>query len=322
MSFHALSPSEIDYIRQGVAADLRADGRARLDRRRVRIETGLVSQASGSCLCVVDGGTCVLVGVKAEVGSVDPSLSEEDKGVKAGGEGGEGGIVGGGEGGEDVMRDRNVGRIVCHVDCSPSALRALSAREQTSLSHSYSQLLTRLLNNAQSSGIDLRSLCIIPGSTCWVLNVDVLVLDYGGNLLDAIGIAVRGALMNTRLAKTKVEELDGEVEFDIAEEETERVAGAKDVPVIVTVTKIGTRFVADASPLEELSASSRVFVAVNREGQISGVQKSGEGGIKPGQVAEMISTAREIGVEMVRLMDGIVSLQERREGEQKVGFSW
>jgi exosome complex RNA-binding protein Rrp42 (RNase PH superfamily) len=38
----------------------------------------------------------------------------------------------------------------------------------------FGEMLNRVLNGDQG-GLDLRSLCIIPGSTCWVVYVDALV---------------------------------------------------------------------------------------------------------------------------------------------------
>ena len=66
-----ISPSERDFITKGVQANIRADGRARLDYRHIILETGLISQASGSARCRLGEGTDVLVGVKVEIGQVD-----------------------------------------------------------------------------------------------------------------------------------------------------------------------------------------------------------------------------------------------------------
>ncbi len=57
----------------------------------------------------------------------------------------------------------------------------------------YAQLLNKTLNGPQG-GINLESLCIIPGKVAWCLNVDVLILDWGGNIFDAVVMAVRGML--------------------------------------------------------------------------------------------------------------------------------
>lgn len=40
-------------------------------------------------------------------------------------------------------------------------------------------------------GLDLTTLCIVPGKCCWVLNLDILVLAMGGSVPDAASIAVK-----------------------------------------------------------------------------------------------------------------------------------
>lgn len=50
-------------------------------------------------------------------------------------------------------------------------------------------------------GLDLSQLSIVAGKTCWVLYCDALVLNMDGNVLDALGLAVKAALSDTRVPK-------------------------------------------------------------------------------------------------------------------------
>jgi exosome complex component RRP42 len=78
-----ISPAERDYILKGIECNIRVDGRQRQDYREVTLETGVVSQASGSARVRIAGGTDVLVSVKAEIGpvQVDPETGDgADKG--------------------------------------------------------------------------------------------------------------------------------------------------------------------------------------------------------------------------------------------------
>lgn len=54
---------------------------------------------------------------------------------------------------------------------------------------------------AAGSGLDLASLCLVPGKTCWLVYVDALVLNDGGNVLGALSMAARAALALTRVYK-------------------------------------------------------------------------------------------------------------------------
>ena len=58
-----ISRAEKDFIRQGLKAGIRNDGRKPLQFRELVLETGLLAQTSGSAQCQL-GGTRVLVGVK------------------------------------------------------------------------------------------------------------------------------------------------------------------------------------------------------------------------------------------------------------------
>ncbi|KAJ3018903.1 Exosome complex component RRP42 [Thoreauomyces humboldtii] len=307
-----------DYITKGVDRAVRADGRSRLDIRESQLETGMITQASGSCRITLEGGTDVLVGVKVEVGSIEPDAEAEAEDTDAAPtlHGDDADV-----GGSSMFKDRDRGRIVCNVECSPSATRIFDPRDVENMCNEYAQLMNRVLNGAHG-GVDLKSLCIIPGSTCWILNVDALVLDYGGNLLDAIFLATRGALHNTRIPRATVEQSDGRVEFEIADEETEVVRGWEDVPVAVSLSKIGYRHIVDATPLEELCSSARLTVAINRRGNLCALQKGGQGGIEPSLLAEMVQTAKQLGLSLLRKQDTSLAGEEARiaNGIDPTGF--
>jgi len=57
--------------------------------------------------------------------------------------------------------------------------------------------------------LDLKSLCVLPGKTCWVVYVDALLLNDGGNVLDALSIAARAALALTRIPKVREPAVQG-----------------------------------------------------------------------------------------------------------------
>eukprot|EP00842_Homolaphlyctis_polyrhiza_P000358 jgi/Hompol1/1322/HPOL_005558-RA len=298
-----IGESERNYITAGVESGIRADGRGPEDSRQLFLETGVITQASGSCRVTIDWGTDVLVGVKAQVGDIESgaetatvddlertgnaSAANTDEAAQVSIDAASGTLgMPGLDGSNDTQR-QNAGRIVFSVECSPSAKSTLSSKEIDDMCNEYSQILNRTLNGPHG-GIDLGSLCIIPGSTCWVISVDVLILDYGGNVMDTIFMAVRGALHNTRLPKVTVEQTDGHFEFDIADEETEPLKGRENVPVALTLSKIGSGCIVDATPIEDLCSNARVTVFANRSNNVCGLQKSGKGSLDPSILADMI----------------------------------
>lgn len=61
--------------------------------------------------------------------------------------------------------------------------------------------------------------------------------------MDAIFIATKAALFNTRIPKTQIQDMgDGEFEFEVLDdvEDAERLEGVENVPVGVTLNKVWT----------------------------------------------------------------------------------
>lgn len=132
---------------------------------------------------------------------------------------------------------------------APSASQQFEGRGADDLNNELTQIMTRILSNtsatsssaSSAAGINLSKLCIIPGQQCWILYVDALVLDYGGNLMDAIFMGTRAAIFDTRIPKTEVQDLgDGQFEFEVLDdaEDTDIVDGREDMPICVTLNKV------------------------------------------------------------------------------------
>lgn len=132
---------------------------------------------------------------------------------------------------------------------APSASQQFEGRGADDLNNELTQMMTRILSNtpaisssaSSAAGINLSKLCIIPGQQCWILYVDALVLDYGGNLMDAIFMGTRAAIFDTRIPKTEVQDLgDGQFEFEVLDdaEDTDIVEGREDMPICVTLNKV------------------------------------------------------------------------------------
>ncbi|KAI9136618.1 ribosomal protein S5 domain 2-type protein [Paraphysoderma sedebokerense] len=283
----AISPSEIDYITKGVDLDVRSDGRSRVQYRDFIIETGLLANASGSCRVKLDQ-TDVLVGVKAEVDDVSA----------------------------EGMTWSKKGRVMCTVDCSPSVTLGSSSRTTEDFTTSTSQLLTNLYNSPSTS-LDLAQLLIIPNTTIWTIYIDVLVLADGGNLLDAIVLACKSALMNTRIPKTVVQEVGGQMEFEVSDDvaEMEQLTGAQNLPVCVTVNKISHRHIVDATPLEEACSTASLYVFVSPSGVLTLLQKSGRGSVEPSLMIEMIQSGRKIGNVLNKRLMEVLQKEQKWESE-------
>ncbi|XP_045634627.1 exosome complex component RRP42 isoform X3 [Ursus americanus] len=285
MASVALSEAEKVYIVHGVQEDLRVDGRGCEDYRCVEVETDVVSNTSGSArvkLGIEDpsqtlgghlprseglltfskshfGHTDILVGVKAEMGT--PKLEKA-----------------------------NEGYLEFFVDCSANATPEFEGRGGDDLGTEIANTLYRIFNN--KSSVDLKSLCISPREHCWILYVDVLLLECGGNLFDTICIAVKAALFNTRIPRVRVlEDEEGSKDIELSDDPYDCIRlSVENVPCIVTLCKIGYRHVVDATLQEEACSLASLLVSVTNTGVVTCMRKVGKGSLDPESIFEMMET--------------------------------
>lgn len=280
-----LSTSEKEYIRLGVESDLRSDGRKRLDFRPFGLEVDVVPQAAGSARLRL-GRTDILVSVKTDIGRPD-------------------------------LASPSHGSIACSVDAASGAAAAASAGAGSSTGDQddrgrndrlaeLSTTLTALLRT--SGGLDLSQLCIVPGRHCWLLHVDVLILDEDGNLLDAIVLASRAALARCRLPGVAVEEGGEETEIVLSDDPAlSRLLDTASVPVTVTLCQLGASFVADATVSEEACSEAALSLAVDSAGSVLYTKKMLGGSIEPSRLVDMLHSGQRLAASILAALDAELS---------------
>ncbi|KAJ1667823.1 hypothetical protein IW140_001374 [Coemansia sp. RSA 1813] len=304
MASLVLSPAEQDFIIRGVEKGFRSDGRSNLDRREVTLQTGMISQANGSARCRIGNlgvGTDVLVGVKAEVNTWAPGEPE------------------------------TMGSVICNVECSPSAAQEFEGRGADEINVELTQLLDRIISGGSQGddGLDLSALCIIPKQAYWVLHVDALVLDVRGGIADALVMATRAALMETRLPRVVVETITDDAgttqaEFDVVDDAEDMVAlsGVSGLPLAVTFNQIGKRYTVDASEQEEAVTQAKITVAVSPRMDICAIQKGGMSrGFPPSLLSEILQTAQRIAKEEFAKFATLYEEAAKRSEQQSDGPS-
>lgn len=284
-----LSSFERTFIVNGVEQDFRSDGRSCHDYRHFEVETGIVSNTSGSARLRLST-TDILVGVKAEIG--EPHLEKP-----------------------------NYGYIEFFVDCSANASPEFEGRGGDELGAMLAKTLEKAYNH--KSAIDLESLCILPGKQCWVLYIDALVLECGGNLFDCVSLAVKAALHNTRIPNVSVSMEEGGEELEISDDPHDcRRLDVNSIPVTVTMSKIGHRHVVDASLQEEACSLAQLLVSVNGDNNICAMQKVGQGALDPDSIFEMTETASSVGKSLNKALLKVLEKEEVETSKKKdkVGF--
>lgn len=261
-----LSSSEREYIRMGVGENLRADGRTNKALRSLKVELGVVPQASGSARVRL-GGSDVLVSIKGDI-SV-PSEEEPHKGI-----------------------------VKCMVDASSVASLAagMGAVEDRQVQERNAEL-TAILNDIfiKSGALPREKLCIVKEKHCWWLYIDALVLEYDGNLIDPLVLATRFALDSLTLPSVRIEEGGEATEIVLAEEaDPDKHIDASILPITVTIAKIGNTYCVDPTKPEELCTEAALLISLNPStGDVIALRKVGCGYFDPASLPELLSIARE-----------------------------
>ncbi|KAH8258490.1 hypothetical protein KR038_012128 [Drosophila bunnanda] len=294
MAYVALSEAEKTFILHGVEEDFRCDGRSRRDYRPMELETGLVSNASGSARLRL-ANTDILVGVKTEIDVPDPLTPD-------------------------------FGKLEFFVDCSANATPEFEGRGGSDLA----QELVLSLQNAYESPLafDYRTLCLIPGQQCWKLFIDILILECGGNLHDAVSLAAKAALFNTKLPRVTATLLDaGITDLIISDNpyDCTRI-GIDNVPLLVTVCKIGDFCLVDPSAEEEVCSTVSMVVSVSMRNGVaflSGTHLTGGGAMHRDTMGNCLQLGLSIGEHLDTLLAKMLKQEQDRVGPKRpktVGF--
>ena len=300
-----MSAGEIAYTLQGAAADMREDGRARLDFRHLSLEVGLLPQTSGSARLRI-GGTEVLVGVVAVL--AEPPATTPDMGrlvVAVGcGPGGDAAVAAG----LPEYTSTGGGSLGSSSTASSQAQHSLLEDKRVWLEGALAQLY-----GPTTMGGPLRALCIAPGRQCWELRVHVQLIRADGCPLDAASLAIRAALHATRVPRVAVaataseaasEATSGQqqpaqpqqaLDLDLDESLDESLPfDAAAVPVYVTLASLGGHLVADCTAKERKAAGAALSLALDADGQVAALCGGGGYGLHLAAVATAMALAQQL----------------------------
>lgn len=243
-----------ENIMNALEKGVRIDGRKPTDYRQLSVTLNYAKKAEGSALVKL-GDTMVLAGVK---------LEEE----------------------EPFPDTPNQGNLVVNVELLPLAYETFELGPPDENAVELARVVDRSLRD--SKAVDLSKLVIIPGKKVWTAWIDVYVLDYGGNILDACTLAAVSALYNTKLPKVEV---DGENIKILKEEKTDIIP--INYPIVTTtVAKIGKYLVVDPNLDEENIADVKISFSYVQDGRIVGMQKSSFGSLSLQEVDMAENLAR------------------------------
>lgn len=249
-------------IAQLMSKGKRLDGRELNDYREIKVEMGVIEKAEGSARALL-GKTEVLVGVKIGIGKPFPDTPNE-------------------------------GVLTVNAELVPLASPTFEPGPPREDAIELARVTDRGIR--ESKAIDLEKLCLEPGKKVLIVFVDVYVLNYDGNLIDASAIATLAALLNTKMFKYEVEE--GEVKVKPGY----TPLPIQNYPIAVTFAKINGKLAVDPWLEEEQVMDARLTITIEKEGKICAVQKGGTGYFTTEYILEAAKIAKEKASEIRKLL--------------------
>ncbi len=244
-----MSEIKRNYIMQRLKKEgLRGDGRKADDFRKVTVQTNFVPRAQGSAMVTL-GRTKVVAGIKIESGEPFPDTP-------------------------------NQGVLTTNVELLPMAFPTFEAGPPSEDSIEVARVVDRGIR--ESKMIDLPKLCVEPGKKVWIVFIDIDVLDYDGNLIDACTLAAVSALTTAVVPGSTIGGTDAALPVTCK-------------PVSVTMAKIGEFVVVDPDLEEEQAASARVTVTTAEDGHIKAMQKGEPGFFTLEEIQKAIKTSSDVG---------------------------
>lgn len=236
-----------DMVEQGA----RMDGRALDQYREFTIKPGVLEKVEGSAEVWL-GKSHVLVGVK--VGEGTPFEDTPDAGV-----------------------------LIVNSEYTPAAHPTWEGGPPGEDSIELARVVDRGLRSSEL--IDMKKLAIIKGEKVQMIFVDLFVLNYDGNLIDASAAGALAALLSTnkpayKMKKGKQEQTGKKEKLKILKK-----------PVAVTIAKIGKDFIVDPTADEEEVLDARLTITLDQKNNVVTLQKSGSAGLTKEDVMKVMELA-------------------------------
>ncbi|VDK46167.1 unnamed protein product [Cylicostephanus goldi] len=229
-----LGIAEKHFIAQGFADGVRNDGRGIDDFRPIWIESPALTTTHGSSRVKIDT-TDILVGVKCEVLECE---------------------------------DTSLAPNCLQFTVDPSCLAA--ARTEARGGELFTEAIEAILMEAYHGNGDVitnMDKLILSKQFMWKVYVDIVIQQYGGNVLDAIFIAVKTALLDTRithLALVAQDEGKFNIECDESTETNFFRLEAANAPLSISVNQVGKSIAIDCTEVEEAIMRTALWVVIDQ----------------------------------------------------------
>lgn len=258
MSNNIVSRLKRKKILEVIATGKRMDGRELLQYRDLQIRTNFLDKAEGSAEVRL-GKTHVIVGVKVGVGR--PFDDTPDKGV-----------------------------LMTNAELTPVAHPTWEPGPPNIQSVELARVVDRGLRSAEI--LKMEDLMLISGKSVYLIFIDLYVLNYDGNLIDACGAGALAALQAVEIPGYKV------IKDELKATGKTKKLKLRSRPIPVTITKIGKDFILDATSDEEEVKDGRLTITMDEKNNITSLQKTGPVGFTLDEIKKCINIASEKSAEI------------------------
>lgn len=246
-----MSQDRKQHIMKALDANVRIDGRKKDEFRPISFELGISSTAEGSAL-VKAGDSQIMAGVKMGFGKPYPDTP--DSGV-----------------------------LMVTAEFLPLANPEFEAGPPGIESIEVARVIDRGIR--ESHAFDAKTLCVEPGESVWMVQCDVMPINFDGNMIDLGGLAALAALLNARFPKVGD---DGKVDYHTS---TDEKLVLEHLPIPVTIGKIGSHLIVDPTQEEETALDARLTMTMLANGNLCALQKGGDAPLTMDDIKEMVKIA-------------------------------
>jgi exosome complex component RRP42 len=179
----------------------------------------------------------------------------------------------------------NEGVLMTNAEFTPIANAAWEPGPPNEDSIELARVVDRGIRSSEI--LDNAELNIIGGRLVNIVFLDLYVLNYDGNLIDACSAGAIAALLGTKKPVYNVVD-------NSAKPTGEKVPlTIKKKPIAISVIKIGDKFLLDPTADEEDVMDARLTITFDEDGKMCTMQKSGSEGLTIDEVKKCINMAQE-----------------------------
>lgn len=254
----------LDRIKKYLGEGKRFDGRKPEEFRDIEVETGISKKAEGSARVRI-GKTEVIVGVKMDVGT-------------------------------PYADSANKGNLMVTAELLPLSSPRFEAGPPKFPAIELGRVLDRFVR--ESKMINLEKLCIKEGEKVWTVFIDIYTMNDDGNLMDAAGFGILVALKNARIPVYDSE--TDQVKY--GEWTDEKLDISEDIPISITIHKIGDNFLVDPTREEEDASETRVTIGSSSK-WIHSMQKGENMSLTMEQMNLMLDLNEKVRAEVFKKLE-------------------